>query len=401
MILAGGRGTELSVLTAHRAKTSVPFGGRYRIVDFCLSNCVHSGLTDIAVLAQYSPASLMEHIRMGKPWDLDRRAGGVYILQPSHHGEAANWYLGTADALYQNAAVIRNSEADAVLVLSGDQVYRMDYRKLVSSHAESGRPATLVCKHVTARQRGRFGMVSLSPKGIVREFEEKPERSELDKASLGIYLFDRKYLLGLLDSGRKDIVFDLLIPEIRKRHVGGYLFEGYWEDIGSIPSYFKASMRLLRNRDLIAADDWPVFTRGGGLPAANFCPSAEVSDSIVAEGCRIEGRVTGSILFPGVTIDKGVEIEDCIVFSGTRFGRGGRIRRTIVDKNVTVGKDARIGIRKAGRKDAWLAGSGVCAKDVKTGGISVIGKNSVIAGGTDLPESSIILPEKNVRGRSR
>ncbi len=393
MILAGGKGRELSVLTRHRAKTSVPFGGRYRIIDFCLSNCVHSGLTDIAILAQYNPTSLMEHIRMGKPWDLDRRSGGVYILQPAHHGRAVNWYLGTAEALKQNIDVLRDSDSDTVLVLSGDQVYLMDYRLMARQHAESNNPVTIACKAVSPRQRGRFGMVSMNKNGLVKEFLEKPAASDLTNASLGIYMFDRKYLLDNLVGNKKDLVFDILIPSIERREVGAYLFGGYWEDTGSIPSYFRASMRLLKNRSLITKDDWPIFTRGEGMVPSKFSASASVHDSIVADGCVVEGEVRGSILFPGVHVGKGVQVIDSIVYSGSRIKNGSRIIRTIIDKDVFVGSNSDIGSKKPSKKDFLNPKLGSIDEPRAKSRISLIGKNTRLYSGCVVPAGAIVEPE--------
>lgn len=279
MILAGGTGEGLSVLTRHRAMTAVPFGGRYRVIDFCLSNCVHSGLTDIHILAQYNPKSLIEHIRMGKPWDLDRKHGGVTILQPSYRGEAAHWYLGTADALYQNLDIIRNSGCDLVLVLSGDQVYISDYGELISYHLSHGGPVTIACKKVSPRESSRFGMVRCRSDGLVKKFREKPARSSAgDRASLGIYLFDARLLRGLLKESRTDIVFDMLLPLIDEGKVYAFPFETYWEDIGSIEIYYRASMRLLGRTSLISKRGWPVYTRGEALPPLDYTPVRRLPD---------------------------------------------------------------------------------------------------------------------------
>jgi glucose-1-phosphate adenylyltransferase len=397
MILAGGKGRELSVLTRHRAKTSVPFGGRYRIIDFCLSNCVHSGLTDIAILAQYNPSSLMEHIRMGKPWDLDRRSGGVCILQPAHHGKAANWYLGTAEALMQNIDVLRNSDSDTVLVLSGDQVYLMDYRLMARQHAESQNPVTIACKPVSARQRGRFGMVRMNKNGLIKEFQEKPEASDFQNASLGIYMFDRKFLIEKLTANRMDIVFDILLPAIERREVGGYLFGGYWEDTGSVSSYFRASMRLLKNRSLITKDDWPIFTRGEGMAPAKLSASSLVQESIIADGCLVEGEVRGSILFPGVHIGRDAQIVDSIIYSGARIREGSKIQRTIIDKDVLVGKNSDIGRKPPAKKDFLDPDLGLDEKNKSRNQISLIGKKTRLFSGCVVPAGAMIEPESRMR----
>ena len=396
MILAGGTGRELSVLTRHRAKTALPFGGRYRIVDFCLSNCVRSGILDIAVLAQYKPKSLIDHIRMGKPWDLDRRSGGVSIMQPTYNGEATQWYLGTADALYQNIETIRESDADAVLVLSGDQVYLMDYGELIDEHIASGRPATLVYKKVGPSQVGRFGMVRRSAHGLITEFREKPRSSNFRFASLGIYVFDRRFLLETLGPDKIDIVFDILMPLVEQRGTAGHLFEGYWEDVGSVRSYFRASMRLLGERSMLSEMGRHVFTRGEDLPPARFAASSDVSGSIVANGCDIRGTVRNSILFPGVRVDRNAVIEDSIVFSFARVGKKARVRRAILDKHAAIGERASIGVIEA--SDAGAVPAETRGVETKlTQGIAIVGKSGRVSRGVDLPAGFALRPRTLVR----
>jgi glucose-1-phosphate adenylyltransferase len=388
MILAGGTGRELSVLTQHRAKTALPFGSRYRIIDFCLSNCVHSGIHDIAILAQYNPKSLVDHIKMGKPWDLDRKSGGVYILQPTHHGEAAQWYLGTGDALYQNIDVLRNSKSEYVLVLSGDQVYEMDYRGMVNYHRSMGKPVTIAFKEVSPSQRSRFGMIRCSRNGLVTAFREKPSSSSLRHASLGIYLFDRQFLVEHLHPDRHDIVFDMIMPMLERRTVAGYRFDGYWEDIGSVTSYFRASRRLLRNRSIITNASWPIYTRGSELPPASFSPAATVADSIVAGGCVIRGTVRGSILFPGVRIERAAAVENSIVFSHATIGRDAVVHTTIVDKEVYIGRNSRIGVGDGTRGMKIYRNDGVRRNHKR--GITVIGKGARIAAEGDIPRGTVI-----------
>jgi len=381
MILAGGTGEGLSVLTRHRARTAVPFGGRYRIIDFCLSNAVHSGLTDINILAQYNPKSLIDHIRMGKPWDLDRKHGGVTILQPSYRGEAAHWYLGTADALYQNLDLIKDSGCDLVLVLSGDQVYVADYGEIVAYHLSHDGPVTIACKKVSPKESSRFGMVRCGRDGLVKKFREKPARAlSSDRASLGMYLFDAKLLTSHLKENRTDVVFDMLIPLIDEGKVFAFPFESYWEDIGSIPSYYRASMKLLRGGPLTAKAGWPVYTRGHDLPPARFCAGSEVSGSIIACGSRIEGTVSGSILFPGVVVEKGAIVKDSIIFSDSRVRRGAVVERTILDKDVTIGTGARIG-----------------RVTQPSGDITVIGKGASAGNSISIAQGRIVEPGEKVR----
>ena len=393
LILAGGTGTELSVLTRRRAKTAVPFGGRYRIIDFCLSNCVHSGLQEIAVLAQYSPKSIVDHIGMGKPWDLDRRSGGIYILQPSHNGEAAQWYLGTADALYQNVDLIRNSRAEEILVLSGDQVYMMDYRPMIEHHRSARTAATIATKRVQASERSRFGMVRCSRGGRVTAFKEKPTKSTYRSASLGIYLFRREFLLDTLGSGKRDIVFDIIMPLIKRGELAAYEFNGYWEDIGSIASYYRASLELLKNRQLITDPDRPIYTQGSGLPPARCAKDARVSDSIIADGCIVKGAVTGSILFPGVTVEAGAVVENSIIFSSCRIGSEARVSRSIIDKSVTVGGGSSVGARVRRER---IPSSGDDA-----GGIAVLGAGVRVSPKAVVQAGALIEPNTIVESRRR
>lgn len=398
MILAGGTGKELSVLTRHRAKTALPFGGRYRIIDFVLSNCVHSGVTDISILAQYSPKSLIYHIGMGKPWDLDRKKGGVFILQPVQRSRVANWYQGTAAALYQNRDVIRDSEADHVLVLSGDQVYVMDYREMLERHTTSGSGITIATKEVGRSQRSRFGMISCSRDKVVTDFEEKPASSSFRYASMGIYLFDKKLLLDSLRPDRLDIVFDIIIPLLDTGKVSCYEFDGYWEDIGSLRSYFDASMRLLNNRSLLSTPGWPIYTRGSNLPPARIAAGSRVVDSILGDGCVIEGEVSGSIISPGVRIDRGARVEGSIVFSYSRIGRGARVSKAIIDKHCSIGRDSIVGVETGGRAavEREREIEGMSRMNTK---LAVLGKGAIIKRGETIP-SGITIEPRYLPGRT-
>lgn len=392
MILAGGTGKELSVLTQHRAKTALPFGGRYRIIDFVLSNSVHSGITDISILAQYSPESLIYHIGMGKPWDLDRKTGGVFILQPTYQGRVANWYQGTAAALHQNIDVIRESRAEHVLVLSGDQVYVMDYREMLKQHVTSGAGVTFAVKYVSPSQRSRFGMIRCRRDGVVTDFEEKPASSSSRYASLGIYLFEKKLLLDSLRSDRFDIVFDLIMPLLDSGRVSCYEFGSYWEDIGSLRSYFNASMRLLKNRLLLSTPGWPIYTRGSNLPPARIAAGSHIVDSILADGCVVEGEVVGSILSPGVRIDKGARVEESIVFSFSRIGKGAQVSRAIIDKHCSIGQGSLVGTGDAGHgvPDGKRRVEGLSHISTK---LAVLGKGAKVRRGEVVPSGVTIEPQ--------
>ncbi len=391
MILAGGTGRELSVLTRQRAKTALPFGGRYRIIDFALSNCTHAGLTDISVLAQHSPKSLTYHIGMGKPWDLDRKNGGVYILQPTFDGGVAQWYRGTADALYQNIDVIRNSTADMVLVLSGDQVYVMDYRDMIACHRESGAAVTIATKEVTPSQRSRFGMIGCTPDGIVRDFEEKPRLSSFRYASMGIYLFDRRFLLDHLQDGRIDIVFDILMPLLERGQVGCFHFDGYWEDIGSLQSYYRASLRLIRDRSILLSPGWPIYTRGSNLPPSRLSKDSNAIDSIISNGCIVEGEVEGCVLFPGVHIARGSRVERSIIFSYSKIGNGAHVKNSIIDKHVLVGTGAEVGLMRS-RPGEGKPGSLPINSSPLKAKLVVIGKGARLKRGSIVPVGTMIEP---------
>jgi glucose-1-phosphate adenylyltransferase len=394
IILAGGTGRELSVLTEHRAKTALPFGGRYRIIDFCLSNCVHSGMADIAVLAQHSPKSLLEHIGMGKPWDLDRKAGGIYILQPTYDGKATKWYQGTADALFQNMDLILNSDADTILVLSGDQVYKMDYGKLVHYHREKGRLVTLVCKAVPSDQVSRFGIVECSKAGEIISFREKPKKERKGMASLGIYVFNKDFLVETFERDKIDLVFDVIIPLLKDRLVSGYGYDLYWEDIGSVKSYYRASLRLINSRETIADPNWPIYTREEGLPPTKIMDGARVDESLVASGCRIEGRVRRSVIFPGVVVEKGANVEESVVFSHSRIRNNAIVRRSIVDKLVNIGREAVVG--RKGKAEVNIS-SGILWGASETSGITVIGKGAVIDGKTGIPAGCVVKPYSRIK----
>ncbi|MFO7915799.1 MAG: sugar phosphate nucleotidyltransferase [Candidatus Krumholzibacteriales bacterium] len=380
-ILAGGEGSELGVLTSHRAKTAVPFGGRYRIIDFCLSNCVTSGITNIYVLAQYNPRSLIEHIGMGKPWDLDRKTGGLYILQPSHHGRVAEWYRGTAEALLQNIEIISDSDADLVLVLSGDQVYRMNYREMVKEHLRNSRPVTVACREAGEGQEQRLGMVDIDSSGLIRDLREKPKVCKYNNASLGIYLFDREFLLDSLSHDTVDLVFDIIKPGIDDRKIASFIFKDYWEDIGSVDTYYRASMNLLSGTSFMTGKGYPLFTRESGMPPTRICSRSDIRGSIVADGCRISGKVSNSVIFPGVVIEEGAEVSGSIIFQRSRIQPEASIYKSIIDKDVTVGKAA------------------VAGAPAGTGGdeITVLGKGAVIEPGTVIRAGSMIKPKTIIR----
>lgn len=352
MILAGGAGTRLTVLSEHRAKPAVPFAGRYRIIDFPLSNCVNSGIYVVGVLTQYLPHSLIEHIGIGRPWDLDRTRGGVHILQPYQGRRRRLWYGGTADAVYQNLNFIANYRADTVLVLSGDHVYKMDYRPLLRLHQEKAADLTVAVMNVPLEETHRFGILTVNRQGRVVEFHEKPKtRDKGTLANMGIYVFRADVLAARLTElapKHEDLDFGKhVVPAMVERgdKVYTYTFDGYWVDVGTIAAYWETSMELLNpDAPLRLYDrDWIIHTRSYERPAAKFGPQARVQQSMICNGCVIRGQVTRSVLSPGVYVSPGAIVRESVVMNDTWIGPGAVLDRVIVDKNVVIGAGALVG----------------------------------------------------------
>jgi glucose-1-phosphate adenylyltransferase len=349
-ILAGGVGKRLSLLTRFRAKPAVPFAGRYRIIDFTLTNCVRSGIDDVFILTQYIARSLIRHIAIGKPWDLDRRKGGVHILHPRLGFQAADWYRGTADAIFQNIPVIQELANEHILILSGDHVYHMDYGAFMDFHLSSGRPASVAVVMVPRSMCNEFGIVTAARDGAVTRFDEKPQRAGSDLASMGIYIFEKEFLLRTLKKLHGQIpdldfgkhVFPHLVS---RRRVAAYRFPGYWLDIGTLKAYYRASLGLLNARPRLRFQEEgvPVLTVPDDSPPLVVTKTARVVRSLVCNGCVVEGEVDSSIVSPNVTVERGAVIEKSIVFHDCVIESGARIRNTIIDKSVTVGRNASIG----------------------------------------------------------
>jgi glucose-1-phosphate adenylyltransferase len=354
MILAGGRGSRLNVLSKKRVKPALPFAGKYRIIDFALSNCVNSGIFNIGIPTQYQPHSLNDHVRTGEPWDLDRRfSGGLTLLPPCQRdGGSLDWYRGTADAVYQNLDFVARHNPETVLVLPGDHVYKMDYCLLIHYHRQHQADLTICTTQVPLENAPQFGIVVTEKDGRVVSFQEKPPRPSGALASMGIYVFQADVLMQrlaqdarLLNSSHdfgQDIIPRML--ELGDR-IYAYSFEDYWMDVGTIQAYWQANMDLLSPRPRLNLSDprWGIYTRSEERPPVHICPSAAVSNSLISEGCVIEGRVEGSVLSPGVHVRTGAVVRDSIVFSDCEIGSGGRVQRAILDKNVVVGQGACIG----------------------------------------------------------
>lgn len=391
MILAGGEGTRLAVLSEKRAKPAVPFAGKFRIIDFTLSNCVNSGIYTVGVLTQYQPHSLNEHIGIGKPWDLDRGRGGVRVLQPYQHRGGQNWYAGTADAIYQNLNFIQSQRADTVLVLSGDHIYKMDYTPMIRYHQEMGADLTIAVMPVPMEEAHRFGIMDVAEDGRIVEFYEKPSEPKSNLASMGIYVFNTRMLERRLideESGQPRVDFGKdVIPAMlaANDNVFAYQFEGYWVDVGTLDSYLSTSLDLLQPQPALDlyTDRWPIHTKSEELPAVKVGPQAKVVSSMVSNGCIVRGTVTNSVLSPGVYVSPGAVIQDSVVMNDTWVGPGASLERVIVDKQVVIGAGAVLGTGDAAVVNEQLP-------DKLTGGISVVGKGVHIPDRAQIGRNALI-----------
>ena len=353
-LLAGGLGSRLCLLSEKRAKPAVPFGGKYRIIDFTLSNCVNSAIFDVGVLTQYKPGSLRDHIGSGRPWDLDRNRGGVQILQPFQGSEENDWYRGTADAVYQNLVHIRRKRAEDILILSGDHVYKMDYGPMYEFHRDRRAAVTVAVTTVPEGLADQFGIVEFDGKGRIHGFQEKPKAGEARSnfASMGVYLFRREVLEMALaeDADDPDSSHDFgkdLFPRFLARGVEVYahLFAQYWQDVGTLDSFYRANMELLAPRAPIelADADWIVHTVSLDLPPVKIGSNAALVSSLAANGARVDGKVERSILFPGAVVERGARVVDSILMHGAHVGRDATVTRVIADKQVEIGAGAVVG----------------------------------------------------------
>ena len=353
MLLAGGQGSRLYALTAKVAKPSLPFGGKYRIIDFPLSNCANSGIDTVGVLTQYQPLLLNRYIGSGQAWDLDSIDGGVYILPPYQSaGERGSWFSGTANAIYQNMDFIEMYDPDCVLILSGDHVYKMDYDKMLRAHEQAGAACTISVIQVSMDEASRFGIMNVGPDGFIGEFEEKPAHPKSDLASMGIYIFDWKVLRRYLIEDEADPNSDKdfgknIIPAMLKNgeKMAAYRFEGYWKDVGTIESLWEANMDLLSVPMPIDLHDkkWRIYAKNPGLAPHYIAKGAVVSDSLVTEGSEVYGSVQHSVIFAGVTIEEGASVIDSVVMPYAVIKRGAVVRRAIVAENAVIGAGCMVG----------------------------------------------------------
>jgi glucose-1-phosphate adenylyltransferase len=353
LILAGGEGSRLSILGEKRAKPAVPFAGKYRIIDFALSNAVNSDLYRVAVLTQYRPHSLMQHIGIGEPWDLNRRwPNGVQIWQPYRGRYDQDWYRGTADALYQNRNFIAESGSDLVLVLSGDHIYKQDYHDLLRFHEERAADLTVAVMHVRPDEVHRFGIMSIDDTQRITMFAEKPRQSESTLASMGVYVFNTDFLLKRLEEDAEDPTSShdfgkSIIPRMVERdRVFAYPFIGYWVDVGTVAAYWETNLALLEENPALDLYDtkWVIRTRSEERPPVKCRLSGEIRDSLVSNGCIISGSVINSVLSPGVRVERGAVVRDSVIMNDTTVRSGALVDRCVLDKEIEVGTEARVGV---------------------------------------------------------
>jgi glucose-1-phosphate adenylyltransferase len=393
IILAGGESPALSVLTALRSEAAVPFGGKYRIIDFTLSNCVNSDIYNVAVLTQYQPRSLNEHIGVGKPWDLDRSTGGVRLLQPFQRakGERGVWQEGTGDAVRFNLDVI-HEDVDDVLILAGDHIYKMDYRPLLDFHHAHDADVTLAVRGVPAFDAYRFGMLTADPDGRVIDFEEKPRRTQSTLASMGIYVFRRQVLVDALTSEaglkHRNLGRDVIPAMVRTDALYAYPFQGYWADVGTVQAYWEANMALLAETPALDLydPDWVIHTRSQERPAARIGPEARVEGNLLCDGCRVEGTVIRSVVSPGAYIARGAVVRDAIVMNDTVIEAGAEVDRVILDKRVQVGEGTKLGWGEDNTPNRqW--------PDRMNTGLTLVGKGAVISPGMTIGRNVVICPQ--------
>jgi glucose-1-phosphate adenylyltransferase len=390
LILAGGQGERLSVLSRERAKPAVPFGGKYRIIDFTLSNCVNSGIYDVAVLTQYRPHSLNDHIGIGRPWDLDRTRRGVRLLQPFLGRGDSDWYSGTADAVHQNLPFVDGRPDDVMLILSGDHIYRMDYREMLQFHEERGADATVAVFEVPLAEAHRFGTLVTNEHDEVVMFDEKPKRPRSNLVSMGIYVFNKGMLeKWLLEDAAKatthDFGRDIIPAMVGRDRVFAFRFTGYWRDVGTIQSYWDANMGLIEDPpefDLYEPD-WIIHTRSEERPPARILNEARVRRSLISHGCTIHGRVEHSVLSPGVIVGPNAIVKDSIIMTDAVIGRGAVVDRCILDKETRVGDHAVVGFGEATTPNRLQP------ERLDTG-ITIIGKWGVVPAGARVGRNCMI-----------
>lgn len=371
MLLAGGQGSRLYALTERTAKPAVGFGGKYKIIDFPLSNCVNSGIDTVGVLTQYQPLALAEHIGNGAPWDLDRTRGGLSVLPPYQGKKHSDWYKGTANAIYQNIDFIKQYDADYVLILSGDHIYKMDYAKMLEYHENQEAVCTVATIEVPIEEASRFGICNTRPDGSIYEFEEKPKEPKNNQASMGIYIFNTDTLLQYLEADEadenssndfgKNVIPALLAAGER---LFAYPFAGYWKDVGTISSLWEANMDLLGENPVLDLNDtsFRIFSRNYPRAPQFIGDKAVLKNSLITEGCVINGTVENSILFAGVTVEEGAVVKDAVVMEDVTVCSGAKVSYAIVDSDVVIEENATVGVSRGSRSKIVVIPKGEIVK---------------------------------------
>ena len=403
MLLAGGQGSRLGVLTSNLAKPAVAFGGKYKIIDFPLSNCINSGVDTVGVLTQYRPLRLNQHIGIGIPWDLDRNIGGVTVLPPYEKSDNSEWYTGTANAIYQNLEFIDYYNPEYVLILSGDHIYKMDYENMLEYHKSCDADITLATYQVPWEEASRFGVVITDENNVISEFEEKPANPRSNKASMGIYIFSWKVLREALVKMKDQPECDFgkhIIPYCHSngKKICAYDFKGYWKDVGTLGSYWEANMELV---DIVPEfnlyeEFWKIYTKTDAIPPQYIDASGRVSRCIIGEGTEVYGDVENSVIGSGVTIEKGAVIRNSIIMNNATIGENAYMDKAIIAENVKIGKDAKLGIGEEAvnefKPQIYSFGLVTIGENSVVPDVVTIGKNTAISGVTtpeDYPDGNL------------
>ncbi len=382
MLLAGGQGSRLYALTKSTAKPAVTFGGKYRIIDFPLSNCINSGIDTVGVLTQYQPLMLNDYVGNGLPWDLDRTYGGVKILPPYQGQKKADWYKGTANAIYQNMAFIDQYDPEYVMILSGDHIYRMDYAEMLRYHKKKDADCTIAVLEVPLKEASRFGILTTHENGQIYKFTEKPKNPDSTKASMGIYIFTKKILEEYLtkDDADPESAKDFgknVIPAMLNdgRKMVAYPFEGYWKDVGTLTSLWEANMDLLgTNPEFdLHTKDWRIYSRNNNLPPHFISETATVENSLITEGCDIRGTVINSVLSNGVTVEEGAVVRDSVLMTDVTVKAWARVEYSIIDSDTVICENASVGKERASAR-----------------GLAVVGEGLVVEAGSVIPDGEMV-----------
>lgn len=384
MLLAGGQGSRLLVLTEKTAKPAVPFGGKYRIIDFPLSNCVNSELDTVGILTQYQPLELNDYIGNGQPWGLNRNYGGAHVLPPYQTSGKTEWYKGTANAIYQNISFVEGYNPEHVIILSGDHIYKMDYNKMLKFHKDNNAECTIAVRDVPIEEASRFGIMNTNPDGSIYEFEEKPKKPKSNHASMGVYIFKWEVLKEYLIADEADETSSNdfgknIIPALLRdgRKLFAYTFAGYWKDVGTISSLWEANMDILDGKFSLKDKYLKIYARNYAQPSSYIADCSKISNSFISEGCTVKGKITHSIISTGCIIEEDVEIIDSVIMPGAVIKKGSVIKYAIIGEDVTVERNCRIGDSpEYYDKDEW--------------GISVIGKGETVSGNSVVKPGTVI-----------